>query len=97
MKRNYRFVQPSGTAVCKLPGGKAVELPVVQGILKHPSSEALFHLLTDPEIARKYTIEALRIAPWQVLRLFPRDWLKECLSQAELPDGRTRALEFMLS
>lgn len=69
----------------------------MQGILKHPSSEALFYLLTGPEIARKYTIEALRIAPWQVLRLFPRDWLKECLAQADLPESRTRALEFMLS
>lgn len=97
MKRTYYFVQPSGMAVCKLPSGRAVELPVVQGILKHPSSEALSHLLTDPEIARKYTIEALRIAPWQVLRLFPRDWLKECLSQSDLPEGRTRAVEFMLS
>ena len=97
MRASQRFSQPSGTVVVPLPDGREVEIPVVQGILKHASPEALTGLLRDPEVARKYALEALRVAPWPVLRLFPRDWLKECLRHARLPEGRLRALEFMLS
>lgn len=97
MKRTYHWVQPSGTVVVRLPEGEEIELPVVQGILKHASVEELFELLKDPQVARKYTLEALRIAPWPVLKHFPREWLRACLAQATLPEGRTRALKFMLS
>ncbi|NCO33757.1 MAG: hypothetical protein AUJ92_05945 [Armatimonadetes bacterium CG2_30_59_28] len=97
MKRTYRFVQPSGTVVCAIPGKGEIELPVVQGILKHASRESLFDLLKDPDIALKYTLEALRVAPWSALQHFPREWLKECLPKADLREGRARAVEFMLS
>ncbi len=97
MKRTHRYVQPSGSVAVSLPDGQSLEIPVVQGIFKHASADALFDLLKDPEVAAKYTREALRIAPWQVLRHFPREWLKTCLSQAHLPEGRTRALEYLLS
>ena len=97
MKRTHRWVKPVGTVAVQLPAGEEIEIPVVQGILKHLSPEALFELLKDPQVARKYTLEALRVAPWQVLRHFPREWLKACLPQARLPEGRARALEFMLS
>ena len=97
MKRTLHFVQPSGTAVCEVPGVGEITLPVVQGIFKHASAETLTELLKDPTVARKYTLEALRVAPWPVLKLFPRPWLKSCLRQAQLSEGRTRALEFLLS
>ncbi|HET6383722.1 MAG TPA: hypothetical protein VFJ58_10045 [Armatimonadota bacterium] len=97
MKRTYRFVQPSGTVLCWMPGVGDVTLPVVQGIFKHAAPEALFELLKDPKIAQKYTLEALRVPPWPVLKHFPRQWLKTCLASADLPAGRRRALEFMLS
>ena len=97
MKRTQRFVQPSGMVVCRLPDGEAIEIPVVQGILKHLNPTQLADLLTDPEVALKYTLEALRVAPWPVLSRFPRDWLIACLPQASLREGRARALDFMLS
>ena len=97
MRSGQRFVKPSGTVVVRMPDGGEIEIPVVQGILKHASPEALAELLKDPRVARKYTLEALRVAPWPVLRLFPREWLKACLPQARLPEGRLKALEFMLS
>jgi len=97
MRRTLRFVQPRGTAVFHRPDGSAVEIPVVQGILKHLGIEDLLRLLTDPDVALKYTLEALRIAPWPVLRHFPRSWLLECLPKARLPEGRARAVEFMLA
>jgi hypothetical protein len=96
MRRTIRFVQPSGTVVCRLPG-REVELPVVQGILKHLDVEQLSALLEDPAVAVKYTIECLRVAPWPILRLFPRSWLLECLPKARLREGRVRAIEFLLS
>ncbi len=97
MKRARQFVQPRGKAVFPRPDGTTVEIPVVQGILKHLDVDELTRVLTDPQVALKYTLEALRIAPWPVLRLFPRSWLLECLPRARLPEGRARAVEFMLS
>jgi hypothetical protein len=96
LKRTSHFVQPRGMVVCQVPGAGEVTLPVVQSIFKHATPEALFELLKDPQVARKYTLEALRVAPWPVLKLFPREWLKTCLHDADLSEGRTRALEFML-
>ena len=96
MKRTYQFVQQRGTVICQMPGAREVEMPVVQGIFKHATPEMLFELLKDPQVALKITLEALRIASWPVLRLFPRDYLKACLPAAELREGRLRALEFML-
>lgn len=97
MKRTTRFVQPIGLAVCHLPDGQEVQLPIVPGIFKYAPAPELEGLLHDPAVARKYTLEALRVAPWQVLRLFPRDWLLECLQDASLRDSRRQALEFMLA
>jgi hypothetical protein len=97
MKLDRRWVQPRGVAVFRKPDGRAVELPVVQGILKHLGEDELGRLLANPDVALKYTLEALRIAPWPVLRHFPRGWLLECLPKARLPEGRARAVEFMLA
>lgn len=97
MKLDRQWVQPRGTAVFRQPDGSAVELPVVQGVLKHLGEDELTRLLANPDVALKYTLEALRVAPWPVLRHFPRRWLLECLPKAGLPVGRARAVEFMLS
>ena len=97
MKMDRQFVQPRGKTVFRGPDGSTVEIPVVQGILKHLDEDELARLLENPDVALKYTLEALRIAPWPVLRHFPRSWLLECLPKARLPEGRARAVEFMLS
>ena len=68
MRRTYRFVGSVGTVVCVVGPGREVELPVFPGILKHPMVDELRDLLARPSVARKYTILALRRAPWQVLR-----------------------------
>lgn len=96
MKRTYRFVSTEGEVACTLPSGQQVLLPVVPGLLKHPGLDELRQLLQDAEVARKYTIQALRKAPWAVLRLFPRRLLEDCLAEADLPAGRARALRFLL-
>lgn len=96
MKRTYTFVAPRGVVVCEI-GGRAIELPIFAGVLKHPTEAQLRELLVDPDNARKYTFEALRKLPWSALRKFPADWLRACLEEALLPDGRRRAVEFLLT
>jgi hypothetical protein len=54
-------------------------------------------ILVQPEVARKYTREALRKLPWDALRQFPHDWLRACLITSQLPEPRRRAVEFMLT
>ena len=97
MKRTTRFVKSVGLVQCALADGEVIDLPVVPGLLKHLSVQGLQEALPDPVVARKYTLEALRKAPWQVVRLFPRPWLASCLKQAQLPPSRRKALEFMLA
>ena len=96
MKRSYRFVESVGAVHCALSPDHEVTLPVFPGILKHPTVRELRELLENPTVARKYTILALRKAPWQVLREFPPDWLESCLAEASLRPGRKRALSFLL-
>jgi len=96
MKRTTQFVKSMGVVQCALSNGEVINLPVVPGLLKHLSVEGLQEALTDPVVARKYTMEALRKAPWQVLRLFPRPWLDTCIQEASLPPSRLKALAFML-
>jgi hypothetical protein len=95
MKRTYRFIEPSGVVTCVIDG-TPTGIPVFGGILKHPTIDQLARLLTDPIVARRYTCEALRKAPWNALRLFPRDFLIASLPSANIHDGRRRALELLL-
>lgn len=96
MKRTYQFVEAIGIARCVLPSGQTITIPVVPGILKHPSVESLRRLLVNANAARKYTCQALIRAPWSVLRQFPREWLESCMREAPLSPNRRKALEFLL-
>lgn len=97
MKRTYRFVKSIGRVSVGLDDGGQVSLPIFPGILKHLTVDELPALLVKPAVARKYTILALRKAPWQVLREFPRDWLEACLAEADLRAGRAQALRYLMS
>lgn len=97
MKRSYRFVSNEGAVRCDLGYDQEITLPVFPGILKHPTVDELRQLLTKPAVARKYTILALRKAPWPVLGQFPRAWLESLLPDANLRPERERALRFLLS
>ena len=97
MRKPMRYAKSSGSAVCSLPDGRTVVVPIAPGILKHPAESALPEILRAPDALRKYTIEALRRAPWQVLREFPSDWLMECLDEAALRPGRRAALLYLLA
>lgn len=97
MKSTYPFAQHRDVAVCRLPSGESIEVPVIPGILKHPHPDDLPALLATPRVAEKYTREALRKAAWPVLRQFPRTWLRQCLDKAALPPARRKALLFLLS
>src|SRR5205809_664904 len=96
MKRTVEFAKSRGIATCKLADGRMVKVPIVPGILKHPMPDELAGILSRPNAVRKYTIEALRHAAWPILRLFPKDWLKECLDDAGLRPGRRQALLYLL-
>jgi hypothetical protein len=96
MRRRYHFATSIGSVSCRLPDGRSVTLPIVPGILKHPTSEALKSLLVEAGVARKYTVEALQHASWPVLRLFPREWLRTCLPDARLQPRRKKALVCLL-
>ena len=97
MKQTCVFVGSMGMVTCTMASGQTVALPIVPGILKHPSAEMLPDLLRDPDVAYRYTLEALRKASWPVLRLFPKDWLRRCLPEAGLNPRRAGALIFLLS
>lgn len=96
MKRSYTFVTAREFVSCDIDG-VSISLPVFVGVLKHPTERQLCELLVRPEVARKYTCEALRKLPWSALRQFPHDWLRMCLPTSSLPEPRRRAVEFMLS
>ena len=97
MRRTVIFVRPVGKVRCLLSDGRAVRVPVYPGILKHPTVKQLRRLLKDADVMRKYTMEALRIAPWSALREFPADWLLHCLPDARVRPTRARALVYLLS
>ena len=97
MRRTYTFARSEGIVRCRLPTGETVALPVVTGILKHLDADRLRERLAHPEIARRYTREALRVAAWPILRMFPMAWLRECLPEARLRPGRAAALAYLLS
>lgn len=96
MKRTYTFVTAREFVECVVDG-TLVALPLFVGVLKHPTEAQLRDLLRHPEVARKYTCEALRKLPWTALDQFPRNWLQSCLAASKLPEGRRRAVEFMMS
>jgi hypothetical protein len=95
VKRTYAFVTPRGVVQCEIDG-RTLDVPVFMGVLKHPDEDQLRALLSDPKNLRKYTVEALRKLPWSALRRFPRGWLHACLQESALPEGRRKAIEFML-
>lgn len=95
MKRTYTFATAREVVRCVIDG-VSVDLPLIVGVLKHPTEGQLRELLVTPAIARKYTREALKRLAWPGLRQFPRDWLRVCLDETPLPEGRRRALVFML-
>jgi len=97
MKRTYRFAESLGSVRCEVSSGRTIEVPVFPGILKHPAAADLPRLLQNADVVRKYTRTALRKAAWQILRRFPREWLKECLADVEVRPGRRKALEYLLS
>jgi hypothetical protein len=96
VKRTYQFARSMGTIRCPLPDGGSVELPVFAGILKHPGMKELPGLLMNSDVAEKYTREALRVAPWPILREFPADWLRAHIGSSRLRSERQKALVFLL-
>lgn len=96
MSTRIGYVCSVGIARCEVAPNRRIAIPIVPGIFKHLACEDLPGILQNPVAARKYTVEALRVAPWQVLREFDRRWLTECLDRADLTAGRRAALEFML-
>ena len=97
MKVTYRFVEHHEVVTCRLASGECVQIPVMPGILKHPRPDQLRALLAKPDVAEKYTVQALRKAAWPILRQFPRPWLRRCLDRAELRPTRREAIAFLLS
>lgn len=95
MKRTFRFAAKVATVPAVLDG-ETIELPVFPGILKHPRLEELPGLLCEPATARKYTVEALRVAAWPLLEQFPRAWLLHYLPDAPMRPQRRKALLFLL-
>jgi len=96
MKRTYTFVKKVGTLRYELSTGQEIDIPLFPGILKHLSVGDLTKSLNTPAALLKYTREALKSAPWPVLKEFPRSWLISCMDRAEIREGRRRALEFLL-
>ena len=51
MKRSVTFASSIGSVVCREVAGGPVELPVIPGILKHPTPGELPPLLQRPDVA----------------------------------------------
>jgi hypothetical protein len=96
MKRDVVFVCSRGHAEGRTAEGEKIEVPLVPGVFKHLTLEELRPLLQDPAVLQKYTLEALRWAPWQCLREFPLPWLRKCLVQGDLRPGRRQAIEYLM-
>jgi hypothetical protein len=96
VKRTFAFAAPVGTVSASLAGA-LVEIPVFPGILKHPRPEDLPRLLERPAVLRKYTLEALRVAAWPLLKQFPPRWLLHYLPDATVRPQRRRALLHLLT
>ena len=96
MKRTYSFVTAREFVDCVIDG-QTIALPILVGVLKHPTETQLRQLLREPSVARKYTRAALAKLPWSALRQFPHDWLHVCLVDSDLPPGRRMAIEYMLA
>jgi hypothetical protein len=98
MKRTSYFAKPEGFVTCHVGRRDMIRLPVAQGILKHPDGAELRRLLRErPQVAEKYTREALKHAAWPILRFFPRSWLLKFLKSTELSSSRRMALKYLLS
>lgn len=97
MNKRTQYVTSSGYATCTLSRGRTLRVPVIVGIFKHLERQELKAALSDPDVVRKYTGEALRVANWFALRDFPPRWLRECMPRARLSRNRRAALNFMLS
>jgi hypothetical protein len=95
MKRTFIFAEPSGS-VETAADGEVFRIPIYAGILKHPREDELPRLLADPAVLRKYTMEALRVAAWPLLRRFPSAWLLRHLPAAPMRPQRRRAILFLL-
>jgi hypothetical protein len=96
MTRPYHFARPIGIAVCQIEGSETVSIPVFPGLLKHPHPSELVSLISDRDVARKYTRLALEKASWQILKEFPRPWLSSCLPEIKVRPGRLKALRFLM-
>jgi hypothetical protein len=96
VKRTFAFAAPMGTVTASLAGA-LVEIPVFPGILKHPRPEDLSRLLERPAALRKYTLEAIRVAAWPLLKQFPTRWLLRYLPEASVGPQRRRALLHLLT
>jgi len=96
MMLSMKYVKSSGTVVCHMPLEGDIVLPIIPGILKHPRPDELPGLLKKPDVARKYTQAALRKSSWHILKQFPRPWLRVCLKDTSMPNGRRGALRFIL-
>lgn len=96
MKRDVTFVSAQGSAEGFTVDGESIVVPLIPGVLKHLTLEELGPLLKQPAVLTKYTLEALRWAPWQCLREFPHAWLRACLAKGDLRTGRRQAIEFLL-
>ena len=97
MKWSLRYVERAPIVDVRLPDGVRLRIPLIIGILKHPNQDRLATLLHQPEVLRTYTREALRVAAWSALRLFPREWLLANLPYAQVRPGRAAAIRFLLS
>ncbi|QTA84771.1 hypothetical protein [Desulfonema magnum] len=97
MRKSYRFPEVTEFAECELSDGDKIRVPVVTGIFKHATADMLRELLKKPAVAKKYTVESLRVAPWPVMRKFPRSWLMRHLEEADLRPTRKAAILFMLN
>ena len=97
MRRRNHFVESLGSLACPLSSGGTVTVPIVPGLLKHPTVPQLRQLLSEPDAVTKYTIAALRHAPWSILRQFDKPWLRSCLSCAGLRSSRARAISFLIA
>lgn len=96
MKRTYKFEKSLGNIIIKTKADSEIEIPIFQGILKHPHNEELPELLSNFHTACKYTIQAIKFASWPLLRQFPASWILTCMEKADIPENRRQAIKYLL-
>lgn len=92
----HNFVQPESYKEVSY-GDKTWYIPIVSGFLKTFAITQLVNVLDNQVYFKKYLLEIVSRAPWQIMRLFPKDLIFHFLNEANIRESRKKAIRYLFS